>query len=124
MYKDNVELVKITQQLANDQAAVIRLNTQAMTRLVDRIDGAMPSVWVLSLPMWVWRLAMLAWALWLAMRIIRWARFGWACFGEGGLWKRIARRPAPQPAPDPAPGPEVGGGDEDAEGGPPAEPEG
>jgi hypothetical protein len=41
MYKDNVELVKLTQQLALDQAAVIRLNTQAMTRLVDRIDGAM-----------------------------------------------------------------------------------
>ncbi len=37
MYKDNVELVKGYSKLAEDQAAVIHLNTQAMTRLVDKI---------------------------------------------------------------------------------------
>ncbi|MEN8134316.1 MAG: hypothetical protein ABFS18_02100 [Thermodesulfobacteriota bacterium] len=38
MYKDNVELVKSYSKLAADQAAIIHLNTQAMTRLVDKID--------------------------------------------------------------------------------------
>ena len=39
MYKDNVELVKGYANLAQEQATVIRLNTTAMTRLVDRIDA-------------------------------------------------------------------------------------
>jgi hypothetical protein len=40
MYKDNVELVKGYSNLAMEQATVIRLNTTALTRLVDRIDAA------------------------------------------------------------------------------------
>jgi len=38
MYKDNVELVKGYAALAKDQASIIHLNTQAMTRLVDKIE--------------------------------------------------------------------------------------
>ena len=48
----------------------------------------------------VYRLLMLAWALWLAYALLRWARWGWECFSDHGLWrrldlwKRIARRRA------------------------------
>jgi hypothetical protein len=53
----------------------------------------------MSLPMWVWRLTMLAWALWLALRIIKWARWSWGCFSKDGLFKKSPPRrpPAGQP---------------------------
>jgi hypothetical protein len=80
-------------------------NNSSATQLkwyADRIDGAMPQAWVASVPMWMYRLLMLAWALWLAMRLIRWLGWAWESFNEGGIWKRLrAERPAP-PAP-PAP---------------------
>lgn len=38
-YDDNVLLVKDYLKLANELMTVIHLNTEAMTRLVDRIDG-------------------------------------------------------------------------------------
>lgn len=39
MYESNVELVKQYQSLAADSRDVITLNIQAMTRLVDRMEG-------------------------------------------------------------------------------------
>lgn len=39
MYKDNVELVKHFDKLANDLTGVITLVTQTLTRVVDRIDN-------------------------------------------------------------------------------------
>src|SRR6185295_19484230 len=52
----------------------------------DRVDGALPRPFVLSLPLWVYRLAMLAWSLWLALRLIRWLPWGWSSFTSGRLW--------------------------------------
>lgn len=59
----------------------------------DRSAGALPQGVVLSLPLWTYRLAMLAWSLWLVFALMRWARWGWACLGAGGLWRPRARRP-------------------------------
>jgi hypothetical protein len=64
---------------------------------------------VLSVPMLAYRGVMLAWALWLAISLLRWLRWGWLSFSEGGLWKRNPKRTPPfaptpvQPAPSPAP---------------------
>jgi len=63
---------------------------------------------VLSVPMLAYRGAMLAWALWLAVALLRWLRWGWSSFASGGFWKRAVRRwqaPAPTPAPVPAESP-------------------
>lgn len=38
MYENNVELVRTVAKLAQDEAGIIHLNTQAMTRLVDYIE--------------------------------------------------------------------------------------
>lgn len=60
----------------------------------DRIDSTMPNAWVLSLPLFVYRILMLLWALWLAQALIRWLRWGWHSFNEGGLWRKVTlRRP-------------------------------
>jgi hypothetical protein len=58
----------------------------------DRIGAAMPRPWVLTAPMWVFRVLMLLWALWLAYSLLQWLRWGWQCFNHGGLWKKMRWR--------------------------------
>ena len=66
----------------------------------DRVSGALPQPSVISVPLLVYRLAMLAWSLWLALAVIRWARWLWSCFSERGLWRPLSTpRPAAPPPP-------------------------
>ena len=52
--------------------------------------GEVPSeAWVLSVPLTVYRLLMLAWALWIAFALIRWLRWSWDAFSSGGYWRSI-----------------------------------
>lgn len=67
----------------------------------DRVGGALPQPWALSLPLWTYRVAMLLWSLWLSLGLLRWLRWGWASFTSGSAWARAAR-PAPVPATPPA----------------------
>jgi hypothetical protein len=57
----------------------------------DRANGPAPGAWMISVPLWLYRLAMLAWALWLARALVGWLRWGWQCFSEGGLWRPLRR---------------------------------
>jgi len=52
---------------------------------------------VFSLPIWTYRAAMLAWALWLAFALIRWLRWGWECLSTNGLWRKDERVTPPVP---------------------------
>lgn len=54
----------------------------------DRMDGQLPSGWVMSLPMWAYRLAMLCWSLWLTFALMKWLRWGWQQFSTNGLWRK------------------------------------
>jgi hypothetical protein len=66
----------------------------------DRSDAQLPHASVLSVPLGIYRLAMLAWALWLARALVGWLRWAWDCMASGGLWKRRpprAGRGAPTP---------------------------
>jgi len=60
-----------------------------------RIAGDMPLAAVWSLPLWVYRVAMLLWSLWLAAGVVKAVGPGWRAFTEGGLWRPILR---PRPA--------------------------
>jgi len=71
-------------QIAGNQSGGHRLNWYQ-----DRSDGALPRAWVLSVPLLVYRLLMLAWALWLAFSLLGWLRWGWDCFSKGGSWRRL-----------------------------------
>jgi hypothetical protein len=53
----------------------------------DRTSGTLPEVWVFSWSMWIYRIAMLLWALWLSFALLRWLRWGWECFSTHQLWK-------------------------------------
>jgi hypothetical protein len=69
---------------------------------VDRSKGATPGAWAVSVPLFAYHAAMLAWALWLASSLIRWVRWAWACFAEGGFWRPLWKRKAPPPPAAPA----------------------
>ncbi len=52
--------------------------------------GAVPEhAWVLSVPLTVYRLLMLAWALWIAFALLSWLRWSWDAFSSGGYWRSI-----------------------------------
>jgi hypothetical protein len=75
----------------------------ALVWYADRVSGTTPSAGVLSLPLWVYRVAMLVWALWLAASLVRGIGWGWSAFGEGGFWRALLWRRRPDTAPAPSP---------------------
>jgi hypothetical protein len=60
----------------------------------DRTTGTLPQVWVFSWSMWIYRFAMLLWALWLSFALMRWLRWGWESFSKHGLWKPLRTKKA------------------------------
>ena len=59
----------------------------------DRSDAILPQANVISLPIWIYRTAMLLWALWLAWAVTRWLRRAFAAWTNGGIWRAIPRKP-------------------------------
>jgi hypothetical protein len=57
----------------------------------DRTDGITPNAGAISVSMWFYRAAMLAWALWLSFALLRWLPWAWRSFSRDGLWRgRVA----------------------------------
>ncbi len=54
---------------------------------VDRVAADVPRPTVISFPLWVWRVVMLAWSLWLASSLVRWLPWAWSAFSEGGVYR-------------------------------------
>ncbi|MEE8558555.1 MAG: hypothetical protein V3T14_11795 [Myxococcota bacterium] len=63
----------------------------------DRSAESIPSAWMISVPLTVYRLAMLAWALWLARALLTWLRWGWQCFSHEETWRPLRRSRAGDP---------------------------
>src|SRR5207247_1564684 len=55
----------------------------------DRAGATLPRTWVVSVPLLVYRTAMLGWALWIAWAVLWWLRWCWAWLSEGGRWLRV-----------------------------------
>ncbi|KAA3623602.1 MAG: hypothetical protein DWQ08_11350 [Proteobacteria bacterium] len=60
-----------------------------LTWYQDRVSSTLPVATVVSAPLLVYRLLMLAWSLWLAFTVFRWLRWGWYAFNSGGCWRRV-----------------------------------
>ncbi|WEN14814.1 hypothetical protein PY254_16515 [Rhodanobacter sp. AS-Z3] len=58
----------------------------------DQSTGLLPSCGVLSVSLWYYKLAMLAWALWLANALIGWLQWAFQSWTHGGYW----RKPVPK----------------------------
>jgi hypothetical protein len=59
----------------------------SFTWFVDRTASALPRPAVLSVPMWVYRTLMFAWALWLVLMLLKWLRRAWRAWKANGLWR-------------------------------------
>jgi hypothetical protein len=54
----------------------------------DRTAGPLPQASAVTLPLWLFRLGMAGWTLWLAATLPGLVRWGWSCFTTGGVWRR------------------------------------
>jgi hypothetical protein len=54
---------------------------------LDRVESALPLPQVISAPMWVYRALMFAWALWIALALLRWLRWAWQAWKAKGVWR-------------------------------------
>jgi len=52
----------------------------------------LPRTWMVSIPMWAYRVAMLAWALWVSFWLINILKWGWARFCTPILWSKVQWR--------------------------------
>lgn len=73
----------------------------------DRSSDVLPTASVISLPLWVYNVVMLFWALWLAWAVVGWMRTGFSAWMRQGYWRpwRVARPAAidvPAAPPPPA----------------------
>jgi hypothetical protein len=68
-------------QITGNQSSAYNLNWYQ-----DRSLASLPQAGVISVPLLVYRLFMLAWALWLALSLLNWLKWGWRCFSSKALW--------------------------------------
>jgi len=67
----------------------------------DQTGDALPQAGVLSVSLWVYKIAMLLWALWLANALIGWLRWGFEAWSNGGYWRaRKVKVVEPPPVPE------------------------
>ncbi len=66
-------------------------NAFALRWFADRATDALPNAYAISLPLWVYKVAMLAWALWLANALVGWLRHGFAAWTRDGYWRRTPK---------------------------------
>ncbi len=56
----------------------------------DRISETTPDALIISVPVFAYRLLMLAWSIWLAFALIKWAQWGWANFTKEEYWRNVS----------------------------------
>jgi hypothetical protein len=71
----------------------------------DRVAELLPRPVAISISIWFYKAAMLAWALWLSFAVVRWVRWAWDAFSAQKLWQRTGgsinpfrRESAPPPS--------------------------
>jgi len=88
-------LVAVQQGLLGSPAMQVAGNGSTATDLnwyLDRNAEHREPVTLISAPIWVYRLLMLAWALWLAWRLLDWLRWGWRGLVEPTAWLASRRQ--------------------------------
>jgi hypothetical protein len=71
---------------------------QYLQWFTDRSADALPQATAVSLPLWVYKVLMLAWALWLANAVIGWLRDGLAAWMRDGYWRAPLKPATAEPA--------------------------
>lgn len=63
-------------------------NSTELRWFVDRSGASLPQTTIVSAPLWVYRVVILLWAVWLASALLSWLRWTWQAMGSGGYWWR------------------------------------
>jgi hypothetical protein len=58
----------------------------ALTWFADRSDSVLPVAIAWSAPIWIYKVLILIWALWLSFALLRWLPWVWQCFAKDGFW--------------------------------------
>jgi hypothetical protein len=98
-----VLVAAVSEGLLGNPEMFIRGNGSSRTSLQwfqPRTGNELPLPVVVSVSVWFYRLLMLAWALWLAASLIRWLKWAWNQFSQGGFWKN-SEKPTPTPVAPP-----------------------
>ena len=53
----------------------------------DQSSSLLPSATAVSVPLWVYKVLILGWALWLSFALLRWLPWVWRCFSSQGYWR-------------------------------------
>ncbi len=53
----------------------------------DRSESVLPLASALTVPMWIYKALILAWALWLSFALLRWLPWVWQRFSSNGFWR-------------------------------------
>lgn len=62
-------------------------NAYQLNWFSDRIVTILPEATFISVPLYIFRLLMLAWSIWLAFAVVKWAQWSWSNYAKGGHWK-------------------------------------
>lgn len=53
----------------------------------DGSESILPIASIITLPLWVYKVLILIWALWLSFALLRWLPWVWQCFSSEGFWR-------------------------------------
>ena len=59
----------------------------ALTWFADRSDSVLPIASAWSVPIWIYKVLILIWSLWLSFALLRWLPWVWQCFAKDGFWR-------------------------------------
>jgi hypothetical protein len=59
----------------------------SLSWFADRSDSVLPTAVAWSAPMWIYKVLILGWALWLSFALLRWLPWVWQCFSSQGFWR-------------------------------------
>lgn len=45
--------------------------------------------YIISLPLWVYKLLMFIWSFWLAFKLVEWMKWMWNSYAKNGYWIKI-----------------------------------
>lgn len=66
-------------------------NSYQLNWFSDRITPVLPEATFISVPVYVYRLLMLVWSIWLAFALVKWAQWGWSNYTKNGYWRSLAK---------------------------------
>lgn len=53
----------------------------------DRSESVLPTAFAFAVPMWIYKVLILAWALWLSFALLKWLPWVWESFSKRGFWR-------------------------------------